>query len=295
VAPFLTAMRHPPLRRHEGSQQQSGQRGVPSRLAPASALHPVLRLQQSAGNAAVARAMTESERFRSVQQSTAYERDPDVSSMRNHIIDLYERVASVTPETYVGSIYSQALPPSTTESNYTAAATSTARDPVNNRTRWALQAALTQYALVHGYDEMVARAQSSTEFSYRIHESAFQFANDQPTIGRLPWALLTMVDVPALGESVGGIVHAPEAFLAGLEAGLTSLALDPLDSARANAAFDRAWAVVMRQRHDLGGRLINWTIETTNSPYGGPGMPWYGRGMRAVLDAASWATWFAYD
>lgn len=132
------------------------------------------------------------------------------------------------------------VPPSATEANYTAAAKSTRRDPVNNRARWALQAAITQYALTYGYQEMVSRAQSSTEFSYQVHEWAFQLANDQATIGRLPWALLTTVNVPALGETIGSIGYLPAAFLNGLMAGMTQLAADPLHTAAANAAFDRA-------------------------------------------------------
>ena len=45
----------------------------------------------------------------------------------------------------------------------------------------------------------------------------------------------------------------------------------------------------------VGGRLINWTIETTNSPHGYTAPPWYGVGLRAVLDALSFVTYPLYD
>lgn len=259
----------------------------------------LLSLQPSAGNAAVARLVAvqredaESERMQSLQQSGLYERDPLVSSMRNHIIDLYERIAMAPPETYVGNVYDQVLPPSATQANYTAAAGHTARDPVNNRTRWALQSALLQYALVHGYDEMVSRAQGSTEFSYQIHEASFQFAGGNPTIGRLPWALLTAVDVPALGEQIGSVVYGPEAFVTGLAAGLEALAMDPLNTSGADAAFQRGYAQAMAQRHTLGGRLINATIENLNAP--GGNLAWWQLGLRYAIDATSWVTTPAYD
>jgi hypothetical protein len=262
------------------------------------------------GNAALAAAifrghvpLTDSDRFALLNQSRQFARDPDVSSIRNHLIDLYERVARTPPELYVGNIYGEALPPSdevvfpasATAANYGAAAQATAIDPVNNRTRWALQAALASYALTYGYDEMVRRAQSSTEFSHQIHRAAFAFANDTVTIGRLPWAILTKVNVPALGQVIGRYAYAPEAFLAGLTAGMEQIAADPTNTSGANAAFDRAWELTMVQRFTLGGRIINSTIESTNSPHGPAAMPWWGVGLRWLIDAASWATAGAYE
>ena len=282
---------------HETSEAaRRGRAATPPRTAaPADA---VLRLQRRAGNRAVVRALArqpEAERMDELMMSVQHERDPGVSSMRNHLIDLYEQVASQVPESYVGNLYSAVLPTSTTETNYTAAAGYTARDPVNNRVRWALQHTILLYALRHGHADMVSRAESSTEFSYQIHRASFSFANDVSTIRHLPWWLLTVIDVPALGERMGSVIYMPEAFIAGLEAGMTRIAQDPTDNAGAEAAFQSAYERALGQRHALGGRLINWTIETTNSPHGYTAPPWYGVGLRAVLDALSFVTWPAYD
>ena len=90
-------------------------------------------------------------------------------------------------------------------------------------------------------------------------------------------------------------MYAPEAFIAGLEAGMTRIAMDPTDSAGAEAAFQSAYQRTLAQSDTLGGRLINWTIETTNSPQGYTAPPWYGVGLRAVLDALSFVTYPLYD
>lgn len=271
----------------------------PRRAASGSApADEVLRLQRTAGNRAVVRTLArqaEAERMDELMMSVQHERDPGVSSMRNHLIDLYEQVASQAPESYVGNLYSAVLPSSTTQSNYTAAAGYTARDPVNNRVRWALQHTLLLYALRHGHADMVSRAESSTEFSYQIHRASFSFANDVSTIRHLPWMLLTQIDVPALGERMGSVVFAPGAFIAGLEAGFSRIAVDPTNSAGAEAAFQSAYQRELSRRHDLGGEIINWTIETTNSPHGYLAPPWYGVGLRTVLDALSFVTYPLYD
>jgi hypothetical protein len=265
----------------------------------AAHVDPIVRLQRSAGNRAVvrmlARQQSEAERMDELMMSVQHERDPDMSSMRNHLIDLYEQVATQAPESYVGNLYSAVLPASTTQSNYTAAAGYTARDPVNNRVRWALQHTLLLYALRHAHAEMVSRAEGSTEFSYQIHRASFSFANDVSTIRHLPWMLLTRIDVPALGQSMGSVLYSPEAFIAGLEAGFTRIAMDPMDSAGAEAAFQGAYARTMAQSNTLGGRLINWTIETTNSPHGYFAPPWYGVTLRTVLDALSFVSYPLYD
>jgi hypothetical protein len=139
------------------------------------------------------------------------------------------------------------------------------------------------------------RAHESTEFSYQIHRASFQFAGDTATIGQLPWALLTHVNVPAMGELIGGVIYGPEAFLKGIEAGLTSLAINPMNTAAANAAFEGAYAAAMAQRRTLGGNIINTTIENLNSPRGYSAMPWWGIGLRVAIDSFSALTAFAYD
>jgi transposase-like protein len=83
-------------------------RGTAQAAEPA-AMHPLPRLLQQAGNAAVAWAVSvqreeeagrggapisEEDRFDVLQLSGLYRRDPDVSSVRNHLIEVYERVAS---------------------------------------------------------------------------------------------------------------------------------------------------------------------------------------------------------
>jgi len=266
--------------------------------APEMDLIPALVPQSGLGNRAFApaqREVPERQRMEALQQSRLYTRDPGVSSMRNHLIDLYEgNIASSPPEGYVGNLYPQVLPrvpdevlpSSATLPNYSAAATSTGHDVVNNRARWALQGTTLQYALVYGHDEMVRRAQYSTEFSYQIHDVSFLFAGGQPTIGRLPWALLTKVNVPALGERIGSVLYMPEAFLAGLSAGLTTLGTYQVDGTSADSAFDRAYSQAMDQRHTLGARLINASIENLNPP--GGGLNWWQKAARTYIDAYSW-------
>lgn len=282
---------------HSHAEREAHQERRPSHPPSKPQLTVIHELQRSAGNAAVTRLLqredTEQDRFSALQQSGLYERDPDVSSMRNYLIDLYEQLAAVPPETYIGNTYPDVLPPSATRSNYSAAAKHTAQTQTNNRTRWALQGALVQYALTHGYAEMVKRAQDSTEFSYQIHEAAFQFAADQPTIGRLPWMLLTKIDVPALGEEIGSVIYGPEAFLEGCIAGMEALGADPMNTGRANAAFHFAYSASMRQKYTVGGRIINASIESLNSP--DADMAWWQWGVRHALDAASWASAWAYD
>lgn len=286
-----------PLEPREGSPfrlpTEAGNRALSRLLAPMAA--PVDRQDRAP--------TSEDERMQGLQQSRAFERDPLMSSMRNRFIDLYEQIASHPPETYLDNLYPQmlpageneVLPTSATEPNYSAAASSTANTPVNNRARWALQATLAQYAIEHGHDAMVARAQSSTEFSYQIHRHAFRFAGDSATIGRLPWAILTEVNVPALGQLIGETIYGPEAFFAGIEAGLEHIARDPLDAGGANAAFDAAYNSVMSKKYALGGQIINWTIESTNAPGGYGDMPWWGIGLRVIIDGVSAFSPFCYD
>jgi hypothetical protein len=213
------------------------------------------------------------------------------------VIDIYEEIASSVPDEYVGNVYADVLPPSITQKNYTAAAGFTAHDPVSNRTRWVLQNTLTQYALEHGLSETAKRAEESTEFSYKIHEASFDFADDSATIGRLPWWLLTKIDVPKLGESIGDLVYAPPAFAAGLDAAKRSFLFIPADPIAANRAFEVAYKAELSKRgkYELGGKLINWTIETTNSPGGWGALPWYGVPLRAALDALSIISYPLYD
>jgi hypothetical protein len=103
------------------------------------------------------------------------------------------------------------------------------------------------------------------------------------------------VNVPALGEAIGEVMYMPEAFAAGIEAGINQLALDPMSNERANAAFNSAYNRVLSQRFDLGGEIINWTIETTNSPHGDSSQPCYGNVLRDGLDVLSFITYPLYD
>jgi RHS repeat-associated protein len=234
-------------------------------------------------------------RFKSLLKSQLHLRDQDVSSARNFLIDKYEDLARQSPEGYPNSIYAEVLPPSATASNYHAAATHTARDSINNRTRWALQSLLLQYGIEYGYTEMATRAEHSTEFSYQIHKQAFQFSNDVATIGRFPWALLTHVDIPRVGENIGDVLYFPEAFWAGTVAGFNQLALNPLATDSADAAYDAAYSRTIAQKYSLGGRIINWTIEETNSPHGYSSLTWHGKIFRAWLDLESHAAYPFFD
>jgi len=298
-----------PLRSHADKRSDTAQRARGRQYSERTTAYggnrrwhsQLVQIQQRIGNRAMSQLLVqrneseEEARFAELQRSMLYERDPDMSSQRNYLIDQYEALVRQAPEDYTGNIYSEVLPPSTTQANYSAAAGHTARDPINNRTRWALQNSLLQYGIVHGYDQMVERAETSTEFSYQIHLAAFQFANGAETIGRMPWALLTHINVPAMGEALGEVIFYPRAFAAGLEAGLTQLAMNPYNQAGANAAFNRAFNLEMSRKYDLGGEIINWTIETTNSPHGPEALPWYGRVLRGGLDVLSWMTYPLYD
>lgn len=42
--------------------------------------------------------------------------------------------------------------------------------------------------------------------------------------------------------------------------------------------------------NERGGKVINWTIETTNSPHGFESLPWYGKALRVILEVPSIAT-----
>ena len=283
-----------PVRERETAAETTPARApdpAPSPRTPAGAI----ALQRAAGNRAATRVLartTEAERMDELMMSVQHQRDEGVSSMRNHLIDLYEALARQAPEAYTGNLYNQVLPGSTTQSNYTAAAGYTARDPVNNRTRWALQHTLLLYALRHGHGTAVSRAENSTEFSYQIHRVSFAFANDVATIRHFPWMLLTVVDVPAVGDYLGAVYYQPDAFLAGLDAVARTGVTDPRAATR---AFVAAYSRTLDRRHHVGGEIINWTIETTNSPHGPSAMPWYGVGLRAVLDEFSRMTQFFYD
>lgn len=235
--------------------------------------------------------LTDAERFQSMQATTLYDRDPNVCNPRNFLIDEYEKVLLYSPETYVGNIYPRVLQPSATLSNYSAAAECTARDPINNRTRWALQTQLLQYGINFGYSELNLRtANNSAEFSYQIHESAFQFANNVSTIGRLPWWLLSQYDVPEYGRIIGEWMYRPTSIFSGLGAGLSEFARTQ-SYENANTAFTTVYNQEMNRKDSPGCRTINWTIETTNSPHGIDALPWYGRYfLRPLIDGASFVT-----
>ncbi len=148
--------------------------------------------------------LSEAERFQALQASQLYRRIPG-DNQRNFFIDLYENLHAHSPEAYTGNLYLQVLDPSVTASNYSIAAQYTARDPINNRVRWALQSNLLQYGIEHGRVELNQRISLSPEFSYQTHEFAFQFANNVPTIGRCAWEMIKIFDVSRLlGEKAGG-------------------------------------------------------------------------------------------
>ncbi len=234
--------------------------------------------------------LTDAERFQSMQATTLYDRDPNVCNPRNFLIDEYEKVLLYSPKAYVGNIYPRVLQSSATLSNYSAAAECTAHDSINNRARWALQTQLLQYGINFGYSELNLRAANSAEFSYQIHESAFQFSNNVSTIRHFPWWLLTQYDVPEYGRIIGEWVYRPTSIFSGLGAGLSELARTQ-SYENANAAFTTVYNQEMNRKDSLGCRTINWTIETTNSPHGIDALPWYGRYfLRPLIDGASFVT-----
>lgn len=248
-------------------------------------------LQRTVGNRVTStilqRVVDEGERFGRTQASVQHSRDPAISSRRNHLVDLYEKVSSTPPETYLGNVYPELLPRgSAMVSNLSSAATTTADHPVDNRARWCLQTALAEYALQNGYDTMVERARSSTEFSRQMHETCFRFAGGASTIGSIPWAVLTMIDVPVAEAHLRAAMAAPGAFFAALSAGMDVLARDPMATAAANAAFDTTYGRLTAVQSSPGS-TIAVTINTLNSPRGLSSLPWYGLGLRLLIDAAS--------
>lgn len=221
------------------------------------------------------------ERFALLQSSTKYEYNLD-DLQRVILIDEYERLMGENPRTYVGNIYPIILQPSTTRLNFSGAAEHTAHDPINKTTRWALQMQTLDYGIRYGYDELNARATSGI-FGYHLHESAFQLANKVSTIGCVPWMALSIVDAPSLGRSISEWVYTPGAIYAGMYAGFDSF-VRTYDVNGANQSFSSVYNQEMSKKDSLGGRIINWTIETTNSPHGFGSLPWYGKPLRAYLD-----------
>lgn len=232
--------------------------------------------------------------FPALQSSKRYKKTPFVCSYRNYLIDQYDDLVVQHPDDYTGNIYKQVLPPSATRSNYSAAADYTHLDTVCNRTRWSLQSNLLQYGINHGYQNMIESAENSTAFSYHLHQSSFQFSNGTDTIGKFPWAVLTKVDLPYWGAEVGNFIYLPGAFLRGVHAGVEQFARTG-NAHSANLVFEQAFDSYMGNRYDLGARLINQTIETTNSPHGHIALPWYGKVLRFGLDIGSELTDGWYD
>lgn len=107
--------------------------------------------------------------------------DEKEAHRREALIELYHWLMSQSQDSYVGDIYPALLPASAVRSNYSAAARYTARTPVDNRVRWTLQTTMVQYALQHGYGELTTKAMNPM-FSHQIHDVAFQYANNVPTI-----------------------------------------------------------------------------------------------------------------
>jgi hypothetical protein len=236
-----------------------------------------------------------------LQASMVFQRDELQSSVRNHLIDLYENLNLQSPEKYKGNLYPQILAPSNTRSNYGAAAEYTADTPVNNTVRWGLQQTAIAYGLSFGEGELSARAASSTDFNFQLHQVVFQGANNVDTIGRLPWAMLTWVDVPAtaemltlplhtaLGAVQGTIVGTEAALQAGFEALATTTSPEASNAAAARAfsvAYSQAMESQRVQASQWGGWFINQTIEEVNPPSGQ--FSSHGRVMRGYIDLYSW-------
>jgi hypothetical protein len=94
---------------------------------------------------------------------------------------------------------------------------------------------------------------------------------------------LSIVDAPSLGRSISEWVYTPGAIYAGMYAGFDSF-VRTYDVNGANQSFSSVYNQEMSKKDSLGGRIINWTIETTNSPHGFDSLPWYGKPLRAYID-----------
>jgi hypothetical protein len=98
-------------------------------------------------------------------------------------------LARVTPEDYTGNAYWQLtvlglLPRGGTWGLIQGVADCTPHDKVSNRTRWALQMLLIRYWMKYG------QPPTTDSFLYVWHDTAFQFAGQSRTIGKLAWALM---------------------------------------------------------------------------------------------------------
>jgi RHS repeat-associated protein len=207
-----------------------------------------------------------------------------IDSDETALINLYYELLELDPDEYQGNIYRRILPDSPTSSNYSAAATFTGNDPINNRTRWALQILTLQYAIHFGLDELIDKAENSTDFSYQIHQTAFQFANEVDTIEWIPWLILRKVDVPRAAE----ILFIPKGLVLGSLSAFESIAYNPYCIQCANSEFQETYQnYISSGGQSFGGHVINWTIETTNSPHGFDSLPWHGKTLRWVIDFSS--------
>lgn len=110
------------------------------------------------------------------------------------------------------------------------------------------------------------------------------------TIGHLPWWLLIKVDVPASGRILGEWWYKPTSIFSGVGAGLSELARTQ-NYESANRAFTTVYDEEISREDNVGCRVINLSIETTNSPHGIDALPWYGRYLfRPFLNGASFIT-----
>lgn len=164
-------------------------------------------------------------------------KDPNVSSMKNHLIDRLSTLHAHDPQQYVGNIYLEIVSGSPAANNYSLAAKYTAKNEKMNRVRFHLQEVVLNYGILHGQQNLETDLAGSTDFSYQLHEGVFNIIGGTSTIGKLPWAVLGNVDIGALPG----------------------------------------------MNEERAGALINWSIESLNSPDGNSRYPT----LRKVIDSTS--------
>lgn len=103
------------------------------------------------------------------------------------------------PDTYTGNTYRQLmdvglLPRGGPWQLIGGVAECTPDDPISNRTRWTLQMLLVHYQIRFGSPNL------NESFLYVWHDTAFQFAGQSRTIGKLAWAVIRITPAIKAGE-----------------------------------------------------------------------------------------------
>ncbi len=121
---------------------------------------------------------------------------PDTSP---EILKIVSDLQAEKPDEYTGNAYHSLiragiLPQGGPWALVRGVADCTPDDDVSNKTRWALQLLLAHYVIHFG------SAEPNQSFLYVWHDTAFQFAGQSRTIGKLAWHAIAITPANKLGE-----------------------------------------------------------------------------------------------